>query len=303
MTHPVHSSSSTASTMGGSLPSTSGTKAGSKTVEDLARNIFKSKVASFTALPASLQAKVIIAAIKIHGVDKLSTGGYLTQVVIGNALNQGLSLVGLEGSKTILDKLITYNEKSQTLTISAPDLKEDQLMALFQQIKKEECSSCTTIYLNNTTISNFKFLSRFPNVKIVVANQCISLTSLEGIPKKVQRLEVSSSGIIDLNALTETEVTLLIASDCQNLQDISGLAKLPLEYLDLGEDRSLEDLSTIKELSKLRTLVLKGLPLLDDIDGFSALPSLTKLDVRECSVIEEGAQAFQKKNPKVTILS
>ena len=121
---------------------------------------------------------------------------------------------------------------------------------------------------------------------------CNTLTSLPGLGKFTQLVELKISGCSSLTELPEleklTQLTKLNLSRCSSLTELPGLEKLTqLTSLDLSRCSSLTELPGLEKLTQLTSLDLTRCDNITEPPALENLIQLTTLDLAYCNNLTE----------------
>ena len=140
----------------------------------------------------------------------------------------------------------------------------------------ESFASLETLSLQDNAIKDFSPLTTLRN-----------LTSLD----------LAKNHIDDISFLHRSPNLRHLNFRENDIQDISVLSELrDLEYLNLHSNEQIETIRPISGLLKLDKLILRNVPIGDEIDAIAGLPNLTYLNVRNCSISDYGVIARMMSN-------
>jgi len=122
-------------------------------------------------------------------------------------------------------------------------------------------------------------LAKFPNLKSLEMGDIKNLQSLSNL-KKLQTINLSTSGISDISCLSKLHSIKYLALDGNEIKDLSPLAGLgKLKELRLNGNR-ISDLTPLSGLKNIKTLSLHNNQI-SDISPLSELDSLEKIYLGE----------------------
>ena len=115
--------------------------------------------------------------------------------------------------------------------------------------------------------------------------------------RKLTSLDLAKNHIDDISFLHRSPNLRHLNFRENDIQDISVLSELrDLEYLNLHSNEQIETIRPISGLLKLDKLILRNVPIGDEIDAIAGLPNLTYLNVRNCSISDYGVIARMMSN-------
>ncbi len=114
-------------------------------------------------------------------------------------------------------------------------------------------------------------------------NEITDLSPLRGLIK-LNGIGISDNPVSDVSSLASLISLEGIAARGTPISDFSALARLPrLRWIELGNDRSISKLPTLKSLSSLRRLDIRHSGI-SDLSQLAGLTQLTSLDLRENNI-------------------
>lgn len=158
----------------------------------------------------------------------------------------------------------------------------------------ESLSELETLDLKNSKLSNVEFLYKLNRIfslrlpyihdlKPIAYLKDLGLLEINYFPKG----SCPSQGM-DLTPLSELQNLGVLKISDLPFEDISPLSRLTnLYHLELIRCKFIKNAEALKPLSKLETLILNELDLVQDLSCLSSHPSLRILDLRGCSGIQD----------------
>ncbi len=128
--------------------------------------------------------------------------------------------------------------------------------------------------------NDLSLLSDYPNVtRLFLQGDFTSIDAAGGL-RQLSRLCLYPSGPVDCAALSGLSLRELVI--CRHMAEhIEALFSPALRLLEIGALRRLSDLSFLEEAGSVEKLYLHGLPAVEALPDFAALPSLYALKLYE----------------------
>jgi hypothetical protein len=142
-------------------------------------------------------------------------------------------------------------------------------------------------------LSDISLLENFPSLETLsLQDNAIKDFSPLITLQKLTSLDLAKNHVQDISFLHLSPNLRHLNFRDNNIQDISVLSELSdLEYLNLHSNERIETIRPIAGLLKLEELILRNVPIGDEIDAIAGLPNLTYLNVRNCSISDYGVIA------------
>lgn len=137
-------------------------------------------------------------------------------------------------------------------------------------------------------LSSIEILGEFSNLQeLDLSNNHIDDFSILSDLSNLRELNISGNQIVDINFLRDmVQLRKLNLRDNQ-IEDLSPLGKLiDLTYLNLHSNRNIRSIKPIEGLINIDTLILRNVPVGDEISVLLNLRQLRRLNLRNCSLTD-----------------
>jgi hypothetical protein len=144
------------------------------------------------------------------------------------------------------------------------------------------------------------------DIRALDLSGCSNLTSLVGISTLInlESLELSGSGVINLELFGLDNLTYLGISKCRGIRDLSNLSRLvKLEDLDASDCIGINDVSVLSELYNLITVNLAGCTGIYVLPVLSGLTKLVFLGLSGCTGLRDVSTLLGLPNVNILNLS
>lgn len=190
-----------------------------------------------------------------------------------------------------------WNDNKTALTLDTEFLKAEHISQIFEEIPADIKAKITQLNLskcravNCLTLKEKSLFEGFSSLKELFLPQTTLIKSLDGVQplqKTLETLHMSSNGVESLDPLKGFKALhSLDASECGQLQDIDGIASLPIKTLSMtGCPIHYEKLKVISTLSDLKNADLTKTVSLTDIAPFQKLTKLEGLIVPQMTITD-----------------
>jgi len=179
------------------------------------------------------------------------------------------------------------NVSSSSSFVKAPVLRELSISGDTQQSlpSLDNLSSLEILNIGCPNLSSLPSLSKLSNLTELILIPCRKLETLPSLDSltKLRVFELSNgSGLKSLPSFANLSSLERLVMSGINLSELPSLDKLPnLRYLVLAHISELTSVS-VADSTKLATVILTGLPKLNDISKLSILRDLQTLMLRNC---------------------
>ncbi|NLK50445.1 MAG: hypothetical protein GX294_07335 [Candidatus Cloacimonetes bacterium] len=232
----------------------------------------------------------------LQGLEELTNLEYLD--LSGNVVRD---LKPLQNLTQLKELNLNYNgiPSLEAINISAMQGSNLQILRLRDNYQIQDDGRVT--YLNDVAgvqaLPNLRRLDlRFNNVQDLAP-----ITQL----KKLEHLDLRENGLSDIDELAKINTLRKLNLRGNQLQEISPLRSLTnLSYLNLHSNISIKTIEPIQTLTRMDTLIVRNIPIGDEVRHLANMPRLTRANLQNCSItdpqvlidlIEQGALQDGKK--------